>query len=160
MQLAFPSSDLPGPVALTLDVPDDWEWSPAPGLSLVAVAPSVEGRFRPNVNVTHARISGQHDLPTLAAAARAKLEAELLSFDSTGDDAFGSRDGAPAVVREFAFLDPGSELALFQVQMQVLCALPGGVADLVTITATCAGGQLDRVESLRDVIRSVRLIAS
>lgn len=77
-----------------------------------------------------------------------------------GDDHFVELAGCPAVVREIAFTDVGTGFGLYQLQAQLLVQVGGGVADLVTLSGTCAGDQLQFVPVLRSIVESVQCDAN
>ncbi|MFT3852175.1 MAG: hypothetical protein QM733_05480 [Ilumatobacteraceae bacterium] len=150
----IPSEAVPPPAPVALDLPDGWAISAAPGVTAIAAVPLEAGRFRVNVVITHVRVQGDASLADLVAGARAGL-AELADLEG-GDDRFVERDGVPAVVREVAFTDPDSGLGLYQLQLQMLVQVGAGVADLVTLSGTCAGDQLEYVPMLRSIAESLR----
>jgi hypothetical protein len=155
MIATYPSPELPGPASLSVDLPNGWAAHVSPEFALVALGPEDPGRFRPNLCVSLARVSAQRSIGDYAAAARAELERSLDQFEGNGPDLFGELHGQPAAIREYAFVEPASGLTLFQVQAQALCTITQSVADLVTATATCAGGRAEHVEALRSIIRSL-----
>lgn len=82
--LTYPSATFPGRPALQLDLPDGWEAVPAvgtvAGAALVAMRPTPEGQFRPNVLVTIDEVPADHtvryDLDGVERLASERLEGE------------------------------------------------------------------------------------
>ena len=82
--LTYPSATFPGRPALRLDLPDGWEAVPAvgdlAGAALVAMRPTPEGQFRPNVLVTIDEVLADHtvryDLDGVERLASERLEGE------------------------------------------------------------------------------------
>ena len=151
--LVIPSAAIPGPAPVSLTVPEDWIASAAPAVTAIALAPEREGHFRPNVVLTHARMPADADLALLASAGRQVVEA-LPEFTG-GPDQITQHHGRPTVFREFAYRDPQTDLGLYQLQVQTLIPVGHELADLVTMSGTCSGSELDVVPILRAIADSL-----
>ena len=152
--LVIPSGEVPGPAAVSVELPEGWSATPAPGVTAIALAPEIEGRFRPNIVLTHARMPAASDLAVIAGAGRQVVEA-LPDFVGEPDSVV-SIGGRPTIVREFAFRDTDSGLGLYQLQVQALMPVGFDLADLVTLSGTCSGSELEFVPVLRAIADSLR----
>ena len=137
---------------LTIALPEGWEASPGPGVTAVIVAPAVEGRFRPNAVITHTRVPADTDFGDIVAASGRVIDA--LSGVVRGADRRLDGTDRKVSVREYAYEDERSGLGLYQVEMQALVPVGFGLADLVTLTGTCAGGQVEVIPLLRSIVES------
>ena len=138
--LTFPSEAFPAAPSLQVVQPEGWVALAGVGLPLALAQEVPTGQFRPNVLVTVTRFGADF---TVAAARKdvAKRLKELPRFTETLREDAAELLGVPGLRVEGYFSDGrGGTL----VQALRMCVLPAGpVFDVVQITGTCAGAQVD-----------------
>lgn len=119
--------DIPGPVPVTLDLPDGYEAQPAPGVAFVASGPDPVGGVHPSIVVSIRRVAEGLTLEDIA---------ELVGTELAGDERIvvgeAQRDG-DRVVRTLTF---GGDTAFSQTQVMWMAHVSEFTADVVTLTFT------------------------
>lgn len=147
----FPSTEFPGLSAFTVQVPDGWEADLAAGLEFVVRRPMPAGVFVPNL-IGSVRRMRAGALP--AGIAELDQRASRLTDYAELGRSEEELDGKPAFHAEFSYRH-SDELTVAQMITLVAVELDQ-VADLVQLTATCAGDQVREVwQDLRAMHRSV-----
>lgn len=154
--LTFPSEAFPAAPSLQVVQPEGWVALAGVGLPLALAQEVPKGQFRPNVLVTVTRFGADF---TVAAARKdvAKRLKELPRFTETLREDAAELLGVPGLRVEGYFSDGrGGTL----VQALRMCVLPAGpVFDVVQITGTCAGAQVDSAfAQIREIQDSLVLI--
>lgn len=148
--LTFPSEAFPASPSLQVDQPEGWVALAGVGLPIALAQEVAPGRFRPNVLVTVTRFGADHTV----AAARKEVNARLKSlprFTETLRENAAELLGGPGMRVEGYFGDGKGGTLVQALRMGVLAA--GPVFDVVQITGTCAG---DQVESVFGQIREIQ----
>lgn len=153
--VSYPSESAPGPVPVSVDLPDGWMVHPAPGVAFLAVSPDEVGGAHANVVVSVRRVAAElslEDLSGLIGNEIAEIPGAIVTDERTVT--IGER---PTAVRQFEVTgdDGGSAY-----QLQAVCMAPVNehVADAVTVTLSVAdASQLAGEDSLQSIINSVRV---
>ncbi|WP_066466027.1 LpqN/LpqT family lipoprotein [Sanguibacter suarezii] len=154
--LTFPSDAFPAYPSLQVAQPQGWVGLAGVGLPLALAQEVPAGQFRPNVLVTVTRFGADF---TVAAARKdvAKRLKALPRFTETLREDAAEMLGVSGLRVEGYFSDgKGGTL----VQALRMCVLPAGpVFDVVQITGTCAGTQVDSAfAQIREIQDSLILI--
>lgn len=152
-KISYPSENLPGPVAVGVELPAGWSSGPAPLAAFAAVASEEVGGVYTNVVVAIARIDEATDVAELG-----EMIAQDLSTISgavvTAEDRV-DLDGTPGLIRVTEFDIPGSG-AYQVIQVATLAKVGDGVADAVTLTVTLSqSAPADHVEECRQIALSL-----
>jgi hypothetical protein len=138
--LTFPSEAFPAYPQLSMVTPAGWVALAGVGLPLAAAREVPQGQFRPNVLVTVQRSGAGHTL----ADARKEVDArfkDLPRFTETLREDAAEVLGAAGLRVEGYFSDGKGGTLVQAVRMALLQR--GAVCDVVQITGTCAGSQVD-----------------
>lgn len=138
--LRSPSDAFPAAPVLSMPCPDGWVALAGVGLPLAAAKEVPAGRFRPNVLVTVQRQGAGHS----DSAARAEVETRLKAlprFSETLREDACEVLGSTGLRIEGYFADGKGGTLVQALRMVVL--QNGPVVDVVQITGTCAGDQVD-----------------
>jgi hypothetical protein len=156
-EVSYPSAKFPGPVALSLQVPDGWSELAADG-QVIALAREVpEGHFRPNVLVSVNRVTKGTGLAPAIADLHARGN-RLTDFVLIGEED-GTLDGWPAYRIEMSFRHP--EAGTLAQAARLACVDRGVAEDIVQLTATCGGDQVkDLWPEIRAISGSLRITAA
>ncbi|HWV76647.1 MAG TPA: LpqN/LpqT family lipoprotein [Isoptericola sp.] len=146
--LAYPSDQFPAFPAVSLDRPDGWSALPTPQAQL-AIVRDAAGEFRANVVVVITRLLPDQTLETVAKEAAARLEA-LPGYEEVGRIEV-EISGHPGFRIEGAWTTPDTGTVAQALRATVV--EHHGMRDLVQITGTCSG---DQVQALWETIRSVQ----
>ncbi|HWS57453.1 MAG TPA: LpqN/LpqT family lipoprotein [Actinotalea sp.] len=137
----FPSAVFPGYPTVSVEHPDTWSPVVIPTSPLALARTVAEGDFRPNVVVAFARVRGSATLPDVCADVIAKLTG-LPGYEEVGRSE--ERAEGFAVFRiEGSFSDPRVGTLVQAVRMVLIPR--GEVSDVVQMTGTCAGSQVEAV---------------
>lgn len=156
--IRYPSNELPGPVAITMDVPDGWLVEAAPGVAFAAADPAETDGMHVNAVAATRRIPADMDIERvgeLVAAEAASLEG--CSITQAEPVALGERE---ARLRTIKVSDPSRAENAALCQMQLLCLVPlsENVADAVTITLSYPEGVSEgALEEYRELLSTVRV---
>lgn len=138
--LTFPSEAFPAYPSLRVAQPTGWVALAGVGLPLALAKQVPTGQFRPNVLVTVTRFGADHTVAAARKEVTRRLK-ELPRFTETLREDSADLLGVTGLRIEGYFADgKGGTL----VQALRMCVLPAGpVFDVVQITGTCAGTQVD-----------------
>lgn len=155
MRTTYPSRDLPGEIGFTLELPDGWVATPAPGVSFVAMPSQPDTAGPSSVVASVRRIDAQVATSELVAA----LDEELRSYGGcTVTDAeeiwIGDRS---AIRRRIKHVDPDSGDSLTQIQIVTVVTVTEEVADAITVTATLAETDDEEACIAATVLESLRI---
>lgn len=155
MHVTYPSPELPGETKFSLDLPDGWAVSPAPGVSFIAMAPTAEVSGPSSVVASVRRIDAQVATSELVAA----LDAELHGIE--GCTVSGGREiwigDRSAIERRISYQDMTSGDSAAQIQLITVVAVTEEVADAVTVTATLVGADDDEAQVAAVILGSLRI---
>ncbi|QAY69959.1 LpqN/LpqT family lipoprotein [Xylanimonas protaetiae] len=141
MKLAYPSPQFPGLPAVTIDCPEGWSPLRVANAHLALAADVEEGKFRPNVVVVLTRMADGQTLESTVAAMTAHL-AGLDGYEEAGREA-AEVAGHPGFRLECAWADATAGTVAQAVRLAVV--EHDGVRDLVQVTGTARGTQVDVV---------------
>ena len=138
--LTFPSEAFPAYPRLSMVTPEGWVALAGVGLPLAAAREVPQGQFRPNVLVTVQRFGAGHTTADARKEVNGRFK-DLPRFTETlredGADVLGTTG-----LRVEGYFSDGKGGTLVQaVRMAVLQS--GAVCDVVQITGTCAGSQVE-----------------
>lgn len=154
--VAYPSVEVPGPVNVSLDVPDGWLVEPAPGVVFVAAAPEERGGIHTNAVVSIRRVDAQLTLAQLGELVGEEI-AQLPGCTPTGEDRVDA-GGRELAVRSYEFVNPEDGTKVHQIQATCLAPVATHVADAVSLTITHGDGLGEgEVRSLRELVASLRV---
>lgn len=151
--LTYPSSTFPGFPAVVMDCPDGWSPRTLPEAQLAIVQERPEGEFRPNVVVVMQRMRPEQTVEAIIEEAVARFEATP-GYEEVGR-AVTTAGGLPSLRIEGAWTTP--ETGTLAQALRLVVAEHDGVRDVVEVTGTCAGHQVEEVwDEIRAVQDSVR----
>lgn len=147
--LKYPSEQFPGPLSVTLEVPETWQPVPVPGVAL-AVRQSPENEdFTPNVVVRQGTRPGMDQVQDAMGELQATLEGRPGAVVS---DPVPVELGGLSMTRvEVGFVDP-HELRIEQIHVFGGRQRPDGLQDFVQVTGSVGGAG---VTSDREVVEKV-----
>lgn len=152
--LAYPSEQFPAYPGVSLDCPDGWSALPTPQAQLAIVRDAGAEEFRANVVVVITRLLPEQTLETVAKEAAARLEA-LPGYEEVGRLEM-EISGHPGFRIEGAWTTQDTGTVAQALRATVV--EHDGMRDLVQITGTCSGGQVQALwETIRSVQDSVRI---
>ncbi|ACZ29537.1 hypothetical protein Xcel_0498 [Xylanimonas cellulosilytica DSM 15894] len=137
--VSYPSAQFPGFPSVEVPRPDGWSPLAAPQVLLAVARDGAPGEFRANVVVTVTRLDADQTLGTVAKAAAAALESRR-DYAERRRDGIGI-SGLPGYVVQGAWVSADAGTVAQDVRGVIV--EHDGVRDLVEITATCGGGQVD-----------------
>lgn len=147
--VVWPSEELPGPVPVRLEVPDEWLVESAPNVSFVAASPTGIDGVHSNIVVTVRRVDRQVDLQEVTELVDSQL-AEQPGITARPVETVALASGA-ASLRRLRIDDPASGASVAQVQLVTWVGRTELVADVVTATLTFASTAptevIERLES-------------
>lgn len=153
--LTFPSEAFPAYPSLSMAVPDGWVALAGVGLPLAAAREVPAGQFRPNVLVTVQRFGAGHSMAVSRKEVNQRLK-DLPRFTETLREDGTEVLGAAGLRVEGYFSDGKGGTLVQAVRMVVLTQ--GPVSDVVQITGTCAGTQVEPAfGEIRDIQDSLAL---
>lgn len=154
--LTFPSEAFPAYPRLSMDVPEGWVALAGVGLPLAAAREVPAGQFRPNVLVTVQRFGAGHTLAVARAEVNGRLK-DLPKFTETLRENSAEVLGTTGLRVEGYFSDGKGGTLVQAVRMAVLVS--GAVCDVVQITGTCSGSQVDPAfGEIRDIQDTLALL--
>ncbi len=148
----FPSEVFPGYPTVSVEHPETWSPVIVPTSPLALARSAAEGEFRPNVVAAFARVRGSATLQDVSADVIAKFMG-LPGYEEVGRSE--ERAQGLAVFRiEGSFSDPRVGTLVQAVRMVLIPR--GEVSDVVQVTGTCAGSQVEAVYGeIRSILGSV-----
>lgn len=151
-----PSQEIPGPVPVSIDVPNGWLVQPAPGVVFVAAAPEESAGVHANAVVSIRRVDSDLTIEQLGRLVTEEIS-QLPGCVVTREDRVDA-GGQVLDVRDYHFVNPADGSKVHQMQAMCVAPVATHVADAVTVTVTHGQG-LDEAEisSLRAVIESLRV---
>lgn len=139
--LAFPSEQFPGFPSVSVPCPDGWSAAVDPEAQVAVVREGSGDEFRANVVVVVTRLDETQQLADVARSCAATLESKREYAEV--------RRGGTGVAGIAGFVVQGAwvseEAGTVMQDVRGTIVEHDGVRDLVTVTATCAGGQVDQV---------------
>jgi hypothetical protein len=142
---------VPGSEGLSIWLPDEWEVVDEDQLfELLALGPSEEP-YRANVSVLHISVDAGLTLEAIADST-ARLQAQNLDTFVEYDRRPATLAGAPAVQREYAWVQGGTSLVLYQVE---LLALTGDGRALEIHATSAAPAYFRYAALLRRILESI-----
>lgn len=151
-----PSDALPGPVPVSVEIPEEWTASPAPMVSFVAVAPEPVSGVTTNAVVVSQRVWESIEIEQIGemiAADLGEIEGAVLSEEDLLD-----LNGLPGLFRVTEISLPEGGAAMKVMQVAALSKCGGGVADVVTLTITLgAAAPEEHVELCRQIAGTLRV---
>lgn len=154
--LTFPSEAFPAYPQLSMVTPTGWVALAGVGLPLAAAREVPAGQFRPNVLVTVQRFGAGHTVADARKEADARFK-DLPRFAETLREDAAEVLGGTGLRVEGYFSDGKGGTLVQAVRMALLQR--GAVCDVVQITGTCAGGQVDPAfGEIRDIQDSLVLL--
>jgi len=150
----YPSDEFPSPSAVSLEYPDEWQTLPDAAQCLAVVKGVPDGDFLPNVIVSVRRMRRGNAMQAAVAELRQRASV-LQDYESIGEEE-GSLDGYPSYRMEGSFIDESVGTLAQAIRLTVVDL--GQVEDLVQITGTCSGKQVqDTWQQIRDIQASLRI---
>ena len=154
--LTFPSEAFPAYPQLSIQTPEGWVALAGVGLPLAAAREVPAGQFRPNVLVTVQRFGAGHTMADARKEVNGRLN-DLPKFTETLREDGAGLLGTTGLRVEGYFSDGKGGTLVQAVRMAVLQT--GAVCDVVQITGTCAGSQVEPAfGEIRDIQDSLRLL--
>ncbi|MBV9750805.1 MAG: DcrB-related protein [Acetobacteraceae bacterium] len=140
---------------LSVWLPSDWEVVDGQLFELLALGPpEAEDPYRANVSIVHASIDGAPSLEAIAEGT-ARKQAEQLETFVEYERRPTVLAGLPAVQREYGWVQGGTGLVLYQVEVLALPA-EGDRARMLEVHATSAAPAYFRYAALlRHIIESI-----
>ncbi len=158
--ISYPSDRTPGPVPVSVDVPDGWLVEPAPDVAFVAASPEETDGVHVNAVVAVRRVPAGTTAAELAAAlAEDAGDLEGVTVSEVTPVRLGDRDGALLTV---TFSDPAAaEVVASETvrQLQAVCVVPVAehVADAVSVSVTYPGSaDAEQVRGYEELVGSLR----
>lgn len=156
--LTYPSPSLPGPVSVSLEIPDGWQAEAAPDVAFVAASPEETDGVHVNAVVSVRRIGAEIGVEQLAGLFAAEFQE--LDGCQVGDAELTRIGDHDAVVRTITLSDPtGAEPgSVHQLTAMCVAQVTEQVADAVTVTVTYPdGADQEQLDGYRRLVESLRV---
>lgn len=154
--IAYPSPQFPGYPQVTMDCPEGWSPLPIPQVHLAVAADVEEGKFRPNVVVVLSRLREDQTLEATVADVLSRYE-PLPEYAEVGR-AEADVSGFPGFRIECSWHDDTAGTVAQALRLAVV--EHDGVRDLIQVTGTCRGTQVEVVWPwIRAIQDSVKVTA-
>ena len=150
---------VPGPAGLSIWLPDDWETVEGQLYDLLAIGP--EEPYRANLSIVHVTLdAGPATLEQVAQAA-ATVQANNLDTFVEYDRRETTLDGRAALQREYGWVQGGTGLVLYQLEVLAHAEPASSPPRLVEVHATSAAPAYFRYAALlRRMLESIEQHAS
>ncbi len=139
--IAYPSPQFPGYPQVTMDCPEGWSPLPIPQANLAVAADVEEGKFRPNVVVVLSRLREDQTLDATVADVLSRYES-LPEYAEVGREATEVA-GHPGFRIECSWRDDTAGTVAQALRLAIV--EHDGVRDLLQLTGTCRGTQVEVV---------------